>query len=136
MVSFKDEIMPAAEPKPDIVCPNCLSRVPAYSVTFEGPDRYGRTVRNYFTWCAKCDRGFEVVQFLADGNWHIHTYRYWLAVGVDKPVPQAGWTVVNQMPEPAPIVIGPGGDYDRQFTLTPSARKKVRKIQRMARLAL
>jgi len=95
----------------DAMCPKCFR--PVAAKIFDEPDRYGRKIRKYLGFCEKCNAGCEVIQFLREGRWLIHRYQLY---------PYAGamcygtgvWFQLNEMPEPAPIVIGPGGEFDKQ----------------------
>jgi len=101
-----------------VVCPRCIEQLSGYSIITEGPDRYGRYIREYFGWCIHCDTGFEVVQFKKDGRWPIHKYRYYAAKAGCKKIPPSEWTILNELPEPPAVVTGPGGDYDKAIELT------------------
>ncbi|MHC4620356.1 MAG: hypothetical protein ACYTEQ_21615 [Planctomycetota bacterium] len=75
--------------------------------------------RHYFGWCGRCDCGFEVVQFKDGEHWRIHKYRYYTVVkGIDGALPSSKWQVAYEMPKPAPVVLGPGGDYDQPVELS------------------
>ena len=121
MVDFYDttETQDVRQPKAavdvDVVCPECNKQLGNYTAILIKGDRYGRETREYYGWCAgDCDQGYEVVQYKQGNRWHIHKYRYFAAIsdgtGV---VPSKKWQVVHELPEPAPVVIGPGGDYDK-----------------------
>jgi len=108
-----------AQPKTtaDIICPKCYKLLPQTNYTeFASTDRY-RTMRSYFGWCIQCQLGCEVVQFKQRDKWHIHKYRFYATVvSNDKPVPDKNWHIINELPESAPVVTGPGGNYNRQIT--------------------
>jgi len=94
------------------VCPQCFKPLKAPVVTDGGGDRYGRHVRSYAGMCFECRQACRVVQFERDGKWLIHSYlphRY----ESGKFVGIGDWIVVNPLPEPAAVVFGPGGDYDK-----------------------
>ena len=107
--------------KSDIVCPACYKPVAGCTVIGGDEDDYGRQVRHYMGWCCNCNMGFEAVQFLAEhaGNprWILHRWQYYAMVqALNKNLPQAGWQIVNELPVPAPVVTGPGGEYNESFT--------------------
>ena len=112
----------AKEPKitrgyiPGVVCPDCDRPVYGLSLLGTETDRYGRTIRRYLAWCCRCKVGSEVEQFLMNNKWYVHRCRHW-ADRNGRPVTIDGWTVLNDLPEPAPIVIGPGGQYDQAIEL-------------------
>lgn len=96
----------------DCVCPKCFRPLPGPRM-FNEPDRYGRQIRKYLGFCPACNLGCEVIQFRREERWVIHRYQLY---------PYAGaiwqgtgkWVTLNEMPEPAPIVVGPGGEFDKQ----------------------
>lgn len=101
-----------------IICPECFKELKEYSVISNKVDRYGRELRTYYGWCISCELGSEVVQFRQNNKWHIHKHRYYaVTIETDKPLPSREWQIVNELPEPAPVVIGPGGNYDKQINL-------------------
>ena len=100
-----------------MTCPKCSGEVPGASLSQLKGDGYGRLTRTCFGWCLACSIGFEVVQFRCEGNWHVHKYRYYAAFVANRPAPERGWTIVNELPDPAPIVLGPGGDFRQPIEL-------------------
>jgi hypothetical protein len=101
-----------------ITCPKCHSQLPYAAVLDVQTDRYKRTIREYFGWCDKCDCGCDVVQFIDGNTWRVHKYRYYEPVeGMDAIIPPGEWQMIDELPEPAPIVIGPGGDFDQPIKL-------------------
>jgi len=113
----KDEKMAKGTVK-DVVCPACFKLLPYPTIVRQQADRYGRGLRTYFGWCFKCERGFEVIQFARDGRWPIHKYQsYTIAEQTGVSLPTGKWIVLNDLPEPAAIVIGPGGGYDNQIDI-------------------
>ena len=107
--------------KSDIVCPACYKPVQGCSIIDGGKDDYGRQTRHYMGWCCNCNMGFEAVQFMAqhaeEPRWLLHKWRYYAMVqALGKPLPQRGWQKVNELPETAPVVTGPGGEYNKSFT--------------------
>jgi len=95
------------------------------------PDRYGRIIRRYFAWCFECNRGFEVIQFAKNGRWLIHKYQPYTIVGHTYHSKATGeWTILNELPEPAPVVVGPGGDYDKQIELNKECFKLLESLQK------
>ncbi len=100
----------------DIVCPKCQRSLVGYAIIDEGRDRYKRQLRSYMGWCHHCQIGFEVIQFKVGDKWHIHKHRYYAAITtVGKALPLSDWQVVNELPQPPAVVIGPGDDYDMPF---------------------
>ena len=110
-----EEKMTRSEPE----CPTCRGELCAYVIMTVGEDRYRRWLRRFFGWCMKCDAGFEVYEFVAAGAaWRVHKYRPYKQVDKNcEPVATGDWVIVNEMPEPAPVIIGPGGDFDQAFSL-------------------
>jgi len=96
-----------------VVCPVCYKPMPGTVIIQRPADRYGRVIRTYFGWCLACNAGCEVVQFQKDGKWLIEKHRPY------SPEPLA-WQKVNSLPESAPIVLGPGGDFDSDIELMPT----------------
>ncbi len=93
------------------VCPQCYRPLKAPAVTESPRDRYGIRLRSYAGMCFHCRQGCHVVQFEADGKWLINSYlphRY----ETGKFIGYGDWIEVNPLPEPAPVLNGPGGDYD------------------------
>jgi len=101
---------------PGTVCPDCNEPIHGISIEQTRPDRYDRIIRRYYGWCLRCKVGSYVEQFLMDHRWYIHRYRQWVMVD-GKPVNKGGWTILNDLPDPAPIVLGPGGGYDKAIEL-------------------
>ena len=100
------------EIKNDVVCPKCYKPLAGATLVDSCKDDYGRVLRNYYSWCLKCNQGFEVIQFLKCERWHIHKYRYYTAIlKGDGLAPPANWQKVLDLPDPDPVVLGPGGDY-------------------------
>lgn len=102
----------------DIVCPQCFSQLSNATIIEPTIDRYNRTTRQYFAWCLKCERGYEVIQFLINDHWHIHKYRLYKVIGQTiNCEPIGNWITVEDLPEAPLMVIGSGGDYDKQIDL-------------------
>lgn len=106
----------------DVVCPLCFK--PAkYPVVLEArTNRYGLTTRAYFGHCRQCNQTVHVEQFLAGDKWHIHRWRSHVQSlpGSDADI-YTVWHTVEPLPDPAaPVVTGPGGDYDAHHTLDAS----------------
>lgn len=98
----------------DVVCPKCFKPLEYPTVIEQETDRYKRVLRTYYGWCFECEKGCLVIQFNRGERWIIHKYRP--AVFLDnKNIVQItnNWQVFNDLPLPAPVVIGPGGEYDR-----------------------
>lgn len=105
----KDQAQPASQ----VVCPHCFEPITSYTMYGVLEDRYGRITRNYFGWCDKCQTGYEVCQFDRDNKWHIHKFRYYASIqATGRNLPQQ-WRLVEQLPDAAAVVTGPGGDFDR-----------------------
>ena len=112
------ETPPKAAIVPDCVCPACYKPL-AYPRIESVADRYGRVMRRYFGFCSSCNLGSETIQFKRDERWVIHKYQVYTYVGQLTHCQASGkWITMNELPEPAPVVIGPGGEYDKQITLT------------------
>ncbi len=100
----------------DIVCPKCFKPLQYPKVKFKCTDRYGRVTRACFGWCFECKLGFEVIQFAKEDRWFIHKYQVYTPFGPTCQ-PTGKWTVIDELPEPAAVVVGPGGDFDKQIDL-------------------
>ncbi len=97
------------------ICPRCFKPVMYPAVLGATTDGYAREVRQYLGWCLECRAGFAVYQFRQNEKWYIHKYQlYELEVGETK---GGLWQIINPMPEPAPVVIGPGGDYRKPIDI-------------------
>ena len=101
--------------KMDVVCPECGRPIPLSTIMWCGTDRYNRTTRRYLGGCLSCLRRYAVIEFLQDGKWLIHKYRYYEVPATKKP--PGDWIILNELPEAPPVVIGPGGEYDKQIEL-------------------
>lgn len=119
------------KPVTGYICPKCFRELMGPEVVGK-EDRYGRITRSYFGWCIACDVEFEVVQFkhsqespfliatpnlqINKSGWLIHKYRLFKKLeGSDKPQPVTAWLTMNKLPEPAPVITGPGKEYDKSF---------------------
>lgn len=91
-------------------CPNCYCRLGEGRVSTTIPirDRYGRTTRQSYIWCENCRQGYELIEFLAGDTYKPCKWRYIYYL-------KDNWIQVQSLPEPAPVVTGPGGDYDRSI---------------------
>jgi len=99
-----------------MVCPVCYEHAEYPTQIDKGTDDYGRKLRSYFGWCFKCDRGFEVIQFEKDGRWFINRYREAVRLEAGGELKLSGnWATVAELPQPAPVVIGSGGQYNRHI---------------------
>jgi hypothetical protein len=115
-----------------VVCPEDFTPIKA-TVLPSQTNRYQTEFRTYLGYCQKCNCGWEVIQFKREGRWVIHKYQKYLIkqVGSDgcsfvspmkelPPIRQCGpsgkWIQLNELPEPAPVIMGPGGEYDEGFT--------------------
>ena len=102
---------------PDCVCPICFKPT-AYPRVEAVADRYVREIRQCLGFCTVCNLGSEVIQFKRDGRWVIHKYQVYAYIGqVTHCQATDRWVTLNELPEPAEIVLGPGGEYDKQITL-------------------
>jgi hypothetical protein len=72
-------------------------------------------------------RRYAVVEFLRDGEWHIHKYRFYEVPATKKP--PGDWIVLNELPEAPPLVVGPGGDFDKQVELEASFLNLLKALQ-------
>lgn len=81
--------------------------------------RYIPEIRRYFGWCFGCKRGFCVIQFKRDGRWVIHKYQAYIQARGNKIeyMPLGTWQILNELPEVPVVLLGPGGDYDRELQL-------------------
>jgi hypothetical protein len=101
-----------------IECPLCRKPVTKGASVWERPDRYGRQLRNCYVWCLGCGCGFHIVQFMADdGRWRDHKYIRYVRGQRGSAGPCSDWVVVAELPEPAPVVVGPGGEFDEGYDL-------------------
>ena len=102
----------------DTVCPECYRSVPGAAVLPARQDRYGRRLRSYFGSCLNCKSEFEVIQFkiAGRGRWSIHMFRFYVAKDAKN---LAGpWRTLKELPDPAaPVLTGPGGDFDREIRI-------------------
>lgn len=117
MVSFnEDDQAVGTQTVKDAVCPKCLKHLQSPTVLPAKTDRYDRTTREYLGFCFDCNLGFSVVQFAKDERWLIHKFQIYGYIGkVDSCCPMGKWQVLNELPEPAAVVTGPGGDYVQPF---------------------
>lgn len=126
---MSNQITPAVA---DVVCPVHFRPVAHPHLAKPLTDRYGRTLRTYFIWCPQCHAGYEVEQFSRDGRWVIGRYRQYKLFGSSLVTRPAGpWQKLNDMPDPDPVVLGPGGDYDQPVDpkiAHRQIRKKLNKI--------
>jgi len=101
-----------------VICPRCYKSLQGHSIFKQGTDRYGRHLRSYLGWCTHCNTGFEVEQFQRDEKWRLHRHRYYAtSIAGGQSLPSSRWVVVEELPEPAPVVTGPGGEYSTDFQL-------------------
>lgn len=108
---------PTVQTDKDVICPKCFKPLQHPVVTGQGTDRYKREMRTYYGWCFECEQGCLVIQFKREGRWVIHKYRRaTLLDGSGQCHLKNNWQVLNELPEPAPVVVGPGGDFDKQIT--------------------
>jgi len=100
------------------ICPLCYGLLPHPAILEQKTDNFGRTIRRYFGWCLKCNSGYEVMQFLQAEKWHIHKYQIYRFIGNIMHCAPIGEIIdVQDLPLPAPVITGPGGDYNRQHDL-------------------
>ena len=120
-----------------VVCPQCFKPIQAQVLPAQ-TNRYQTEFRTYLGYCFKCNCGWEVVQFKkTQGDppvalWLIHKYQKYpvrmmgtdgcsathpmgMDTIVEKCHPSGKWTMLNEMPEPAPVLTGPGGEYDKEW---------------------
>jgi hypothetical protein len=118
----------------DCICPKCFRPLPGPRL-FDEPDRYGRKLRKYLGFCASCNLGCEVIQFHRDERWVIHKYQHYKPIEPAMHYLATGqWITLAEMPEPAPVVTGPGGEFDQQ--ITPKIDSGVVEMLKKLRLAL
>ena len=112
----EDAALEAGKITLDAICPLCFRPVDHKMIPVKA-DRYGREIRSYMGFCRSCQVGCEVVQFRRDDRWVIHRYQLYKYVGQNIHCVGTGqWTTLNELPDPAPIVVGPGGDFDQRIT--------------------
>jgi hypothetical protein len=103
---------------PEVVCPQCYHLLSNPAIIDVVADGYSRTIRRYFGWCFKCNNGFEVFQFQQNEHWKFHKYRTYRYVGnIPHYIPSGNYIEVQALPEPAPVVLGPGGKYNQSYDL-------------------
>jgi len=129
MIEYAKENQEQREAVRDVVCPKCFKDISESAVVLSGQKRYGRELRTYFGWCLDCQLGFEVIQFLQDEKWFIHKYRYY-AASLDRPIPSKQWQLINDLPDAPVVVIGPGGDYDKQINLNAECFQLLKALQK------
>jgi len=121
------------KPKAGYVCPKCFRELMGPAVSGK-QDQYGRTTRSYFGWCVNCDVGFEAIQFKQGDTkfgWLIHKYRFFkILEGSDKPQPVTAWLTMNELPEPALVVIGPGGDFNQHYDFNTETFKLLQALKK------
>jgi hypothetical protein len=100
---------------PDVVCPDCFTPVPWATIQQPGTDRYGRTLRTYYGWCFRCNKGAEVIQVLSGDRWPIHKFRSYDLIDDAACRTTGEWVILTPLPQPPLVQHGPGGDYDRPF---------------------
>jgi hypothetical protein len=110
---------PKAEPKiiPDAVCPVCFKQLESPTIIQQGTDLYKRELRTYFGYCPNCSGGCIVVQFKREERWIIHKFRPAVVVGLASVLEISNkWQLMSEPPEPAPVMLGPGGDFKEPIT--------------------
>ena len=126
---MEERIRPSSliQSPPGVVCLKCYRPVLASLLTPK-PDRYGRKLRHYLGFCVDCQIGCEVEQYQSvtgDEVWYLVRHRFWVYGGAGEMVFDREWAVDADMPEPAPVCVGTGGDYDRQIYLTVQRTEKL-----------
>jgi len=123
MVAISREKIEPIPTVKDCICPKCFRLLPSPAVLPSKLDRYGNETREYFGFCFECNIGYQVVQFKQtdmNGNvrWALHKYKCYAVVGAQYVTkPMGKWVTFFELPEPkAPVVVGPGGEYDKQIT--------------------
>ncbi|MFA5760770.1 MAG: hypothetical protein WC877_03330 [Dehalococcoidales bacterium] len=114
----------------DAVCPHCFKLLSDPAVIDEDIDSYKRRLRMYLGHCPECSAGFEVIQFQRDQRWVLHRYRDYLQHKAGQ------WITLNELPLPAPVVTGPGGDYMKYHELQLVTLKNVIETLEKAKQAL
>ncbi|MFA5553485.1 MAG: hypothetical protein WDA68_02875 [Phycisphaerae bacterium] len=110
----------------DAVCPHCFKQLTKPLLTDQGKDAWGRVMRTYYGWCFACNIGTMVIQFLRSSRWIIHKYQdYELLDTLNLCRPSGDWVGMNELPEPAPVITGPGGDYKKQHELSGADLKEL-----------
>lgn len=138
MVAINNEI--EQETDRDAICLVCYRPLPTPIIMpydFNDFSDLGYKMRKYCGWCGSCNLGFEVIQFLrttddgrrtaenksgklnAGQRWAIWKYTIYAYKIIDdvteegKSIRLGGEIILNELPEPAPVVTGPGGDYNQ-----------------------
>lgn len=136
METINNQNQPAAAIA-DAVCPHCFKLLTSPFLADQGKDSYDRELRTYYGWCFDCKLGAMVIQFLRDGRWVIHKYQdYELFDTLNFCRPSGGWVKINEIPEPAPVVTGPGGDFMKYHELQIVTLKNVIETLEKAKQAL
>ena len=122
----------------DIACPLCGRGLPTAVVMPETTDRFGATRRGYFGWCLPCGRGIEAIQINLGGAWRVEKYRLYIQRQVGGRCETGAWINSIRIEPPAPIVLGPGGDFVVGYTpevsvVAKELRLTVRAIWRAAK---
>jgi len=110
------------------ICPGCDEHC-CYPNVRVIDDKYGRQLREVSGWCIGCDVGYIVRQFLNDdGKWLTYEYRKYIhnMNGGPKMSPVGPWVKGYSLPDPAPVVTEPGGDYVKQVELDEGLNKALR----------
>ncbi len=111
---------------------------PACGIMFAGrkeqpvkADRYGRVIQETYAWCVSCKRGYNFVSFEENGRWTIHKYvTYIESEAAGKTIPVA--TVdLSPLPKVAPVIFGPGGDYDVPMDIRTAANEQIAQAARI-----
>jgi hypothetical protein len=99
------------------ICPHCYKGMEQASILTEQNSRRGYYTRIYYCSCKRCKTGFEVHQFrdLNSDKWHLHKYRPYSRLEGSNIEKQ--WYFVEPLPEPAPVMLGPGGDFDEKINI-------------------
>ena len=128
-----------------IVCPECFVQIPGTKVLPTQINRYHTEFRTYLGYCTKCSSGYEVIQFKKKDHWLINKYQKYpikqigsdggsllgpmnTLPGIVQCRPSGKWTTLYELPEPAPVLTGPGEEYDEGFT--PETSELLGKLQK------
>lgn len=100
-----------------IVCPACYMQIDEPTIMADGADEFGRRLRTYFGYCHKCRAAHVVIQFKREERWVIHKYRPAVVLGTANIIHISdNWRLMSELPPPAPVMLGPGGDFKKPYS--------------------
>jgi len=108
-------------------CPGCDGHYYYPTVESKG-DKFGRPLREVTGWCQQCGVGYVVRQFKKnDSMWLTYQYRKYIYRSGQGRVYVGPWSNGYRLPDPAPVVTGPGGDYVKQTEIDPDLKEVLKK---------